>query len=255
MIHYPQMRIIGLYENRMGKHTYVIGDIHGELEQLKILLEDMQLESDDELYVLGDVVDRGEYPIESLQLLMNLPNCICLAGNHECMALSNLRLLSNEITDDFLDNLSLEAIGKLEDWMRYNGGGTTLSGFMNLSLEERQEILEFMENFELYVELEVCNQKYLLVHGGLDHFSEGKRLEEYTLEDFVWARPDYCVSYYKDTIVVTGHTPTQLILGNDNPGYIYQKYNHIALDCGACFSEQGRLAGICLETGECFYSR
>ena len=72
---------------------------------------------------------------------------------------------------------------------------------------------------------------------------------------FVWARPDYCVPYYKDTIVVTGHTPTQLIPGNDNPGYIYQKYNHIALDCGACFSEQGRLAGICLETGECFYSR
>ena len=58
----------------------------------------------------------------------------------------------------------------------------------------------------------------------------------------------------KDKIVITGHTPTQKIPNNDNPGYIYKINNHIALDCGAC-SGSGRLAGICLETGEEFYSR
>ena len=71
----------------MDKHTYVIGDIHGEAEQLKMLLQKMDLKAEDEMYVLGDVVDRGKYPMEALQILMSLPNCTCLAGNHEVMAL------------------------------------------------------------------------------------------------------------------------------------------------------------------------
>ena len=44
----------------MDKHTYVIGDIHGEAEQLKMLLQKMDLKAEDEMYVLGDVVDRGK---------------------------------------------------------------------------------------------------------------------------------------------------------------------------------------------------
>ena len=48
--------------------TYVIGDIHGEFEQLKILLETMKFNDNDELYVMGDVVDRGPDPIKTLQL-------------------------------------------------------------------------------------------------------------------------------------------------------------------------------------------
>ena len=63
----------------MDKHTYVIGDIHGEAEQLKMLLQKMDLKAEDEMYVLGDVVDRGQYPMEALQILMSLPNCTCLS--------------------------------------------------------------------------------------------------------------------------------------------------------------------------------
>lgn len=58
--------------------------------------------------------------------------------------------------------------------------------------------------------------------------------------------------YYTDRIVVCGHTPTQLIEENDRPGYIMKKNNYIAIDCGACF-RGGRLAAICLDTGEEFY--
>lgn len=50
--------------------TYVIGDIHGQLEQLKVLLEKMKFNENDELYVMGDVVDRGPDPIKALQYLM-----------------------------------------------------------------------------------------------------------------------------------------------------------------------------------------
>ena len=221
----------------MDKHTYVIGDIHGEAEQLKMLLQKMDLKAEDEMYVLGDVVDRGKYPMEALQILMSLPNCTCLAGNHEVMALSSLKLMLNEITEDFLNRLSAEQLENLEDWMRLNGGGTTALEFTFLSQEKRKEVLEFMENFALYAKLEINGQSYVLVHGGLGNFEKEKPLDAYTLDELVWTRADYSVPYYQDKIVVTGHTPTQLIPGSDRRGYIYQKNNHIALDCGACFSE------------------
>lgn len=73
------------------------------------------------------------------------------------------------------------------------------------------------------------------------------------MEEFVWTRPDYGVQYFKDKMVVTGHTPTQTISENPRPGYIYRAHNHIAIDCGACF-EGGRLAALCLDTGEEYYS-
>ena len=68
----------------------------------------------------------------------------------------------------------------------------------------------------------------------------------------LWDRADYDTQYFPDTYVVTGHTPTQHIAGNPNPGYIYRRNNHIAIDCGASIPG-GRLAAICLDTGEEFY--
>lgn len=232
--------------------TFVIGDIHGELEQLKMLLEKMDFNAEDKLFVLGDVIDRGVQPIETLQYLMKLPNCTCILGNHEFMMLSCENLLMDEITDEMLVGFTAD-IGKLTNWM-CNGGGSTISDLSKLSKTDREEIFDFVSDFKPYIELDIKGEKYLLVHAGISNFSKEKNLEEYTLHDFTWERPDYNVAYFDDITVVTGHTPTFLIEGHDRPGYIYRKNNHIAIDCGA-FVPKGRLAGICLETGEEFYSR
>ena len=96
--------------------TYVIGDIHGQLEQLKVLLEKMKFNENDELYVMGDVVDRGPDPIKALQYLMTLPNCVCIAGNHEWMALESLKLMLNEITEEFIQTLDENQVTILLDF-------------------------------------------------------------------------------------------------------------------------------------------
>ena len=134
--------------------TYVIGDIHGEFEQLKILLETMKFNDNDELYVMGDVVDRGPDPIKALQYLMTLPNCVCIAGNHEWMALESLKLMMNEITEDFIQTLDKNQVMIMFDWF-HNGVKTTMDQFSKLSNEERQEVLDFIGEFEAYVELEI----------------------------------------------------------------------------------------------------
>lgn len=92
-----------------------------------------------------------------------------------------------------------------------------------------------------------------LVHAGLGGYYPGKDIEDYSLKELVWDRADYNVTYYPDKYVVTGHTPTQFIKENPNPGFIFRSNNHIAIDCGAHI-RGGRLAALCLETGEEFYS-
>lgn len=233
--------------------TFVIGDIHGEYEQLKVLLAKMNFGKQDKLYVLGDLVDRGPDPIKTLQFLMRLSNCICLVGNHEFMAYMGMKILLKEVTEESVCDFAEEDQEKLKEWM-LNGGAVTIADFVGLSREERKEVMEYLGNLETYVELEVNGQKYLMVHAGLGNFSEEKPMEEYTLDDLIWARADYSIPYYKDKIVITGHTPTQTIPDNPHPGCIYRANNHIVMDCGAGFKE-GRLAGICLENGKEYYAK
>ena len=58
-----------------------------------------------------------------------------------------------------------------------------------MSNEERQEVLDFIGEFEAYVELEIQGQKYLLIHAGLNNFSYRKSIEEYTIDDLLWRVP------------------------------------------------------------------
>lgn len=190
--------------------TYVISDIHGEYERFMELLEEIELKDTDTLYVLGDVLDRGEHPIKVVLKLMEMPNAFCIVGNHEVMALECLRFLCQEITDLAIEEVDAELLDNLVLW-KYNGGDATIREFRALDLEMREEVLNFLEDFSLYEELTVGEKQYLLVHGGLGGFTPEKRIEEYSLHDLVWTRPDYQKEYFADTNLVTGHTPTQTI--------------------------------------------
>lgn len=231
---------------------YVMSDIHGEYARFMELLEKIKLQEEDTLYILGDILDRGPHPIKTLKKIMEMPNVICLVGNHEIMALECLKFLMQEITKHSIEDLDREMLENLVTW-QYNGSKTTLDEFRALDLEEKQDVMDFIKEFLLYEKVVVGDQEYLLVHAGLGGFRPDKEMEEYSIHDLVWTRPDYEIPYYKDTYVITGHTPTQTIKGNPNPGFIYMNHHHIAIDCGACFSG-GRLAALCLDTGEEFYS-
>ena len=216
------------------------------------LLEKIGLNETDTLYVLGDVLDRGPHPIKVLRKLMEMPNAICLVGNHELMALECLEFLMKEIVDMTIEELDEKMLDNLVTW-QYNGSKSTIDEFSRLTPEEKQDVIDFIKDFLMYEEITVAGQDYLLVHAGLGNYSPEKDIDEYSLHDLVWTRADYDKQYFEDTIVVTGHTPTQCIEENPNPGYVFRKNNHIAIDCGAYYPD-GRLAAICLETGEEFYS-
>lgn len=232
--------------------TYVISDIHGQYDMFMELLDKIKLKETDILYVLGDVLDRGPHPIKTLRKLMEMPNAICMVGNHELMALECLEFLMKEITDKSLEELNAETLDNLVTW-QFNGSQSTIDEFRKLDSESQMDVIEFIKDFLIYEEVSVNDKDYLLVHAGLGNYSPEKDIEDYSLHELIWVRAEYDVRYFEDTYVITGHTPTQTIEDNPHPGYIYQRNNHIAIDCGAHYPG-GRLAALCLDTGKEYYS-
>lgn len=233
---------------------YVTSDIHGEFEKFrKLVEEEIQLKEEDVLYVLGDVIDRGPHPIKVLRYMMAKPNIFPIIGNHELMAYFGLNLALKEVTAEFTESLTAEDMGKLADWM-CNGGESTLAEFSKLSPEEREYVMEYLEEFEPYAMVSVEGINYLLVHAAISNFSPGRSMDDYDIDELVWERVDFERAYSSNYFAVSGHTPTQMIIDNPKPGYIFRKNNHIAIDCGACF-EDGQLAALCLDTGKEYYVR
>jgi len=64
-----------------GKLKAIISDVHGNLEALEAVVNDMHEQNAEEIYCLGDVVGYGPNPGECLDILMNCP--VFLVGNHE----------------------------------------------------------------------------------------------------------------------------------------------------------------------------
>ena len=53
---------------------YVMSDIHGNMRRFRSVMKKIDLQPNDELYVLGDVIDRHPNGIEILQEIMAMPN-------------------------------------------------------------------------------------------------------------------------------------------------------------------------------------
>lgn len=230
--------------------TYCVSDIHGEYETYRRLLEKLCFSGRDTLYVLGDVIDRGPDGIKILQDMNARPNVFPILGNHEFTAAVCLPWLMEEVTNQSLAKLDDTQLAALSEWIA-NGGGPTLRSLQQLSTEERQDILEYFQEMELYAEVEAGGRRYVLTHAALENFDPAKPLDDYELQDFLFGRPDPKAVYWPDKILVFGHTPTRLIPENPAPDRIYRTNGCIAIDCGCTFG--GPLGAICLETGEEFY--
>ena len=240
--------------------------LYGEYEKYCRMLEKINFNESDVLYVLGDVVDRGKQGLKTLLHMMQYPNIITIYGNHELLAYPNLKYLLYEIPEEEGLSLTGERFGRMFDWLS-NGGGTTIREFQELSKQDREKILAYLREFWGFVEVEVNGRQYLLVHAGFEaeYFDENKPLTSYDMQELVWSRMDVQKQYFKDKVIIFGHTPTRhfhamkqgkLLSELSESEYCDEIYESedgmlLGIDCAACFA--GKLACICLETGEQFY--
>ena len=228
---------------------YVISDLHGRFDRYQQMLEVIEFTLDDTLYVLGDVIDRGPDGIKILQDMMFRPNVFPFLGNHEFTAAICLPWLMQEVTDQSLNALDGTQIAALSEWIA-NGGGVTLRSLKELATEEREEVLEYFREMELFAEVETNDQSFVLTHSGLSNFSPDRPLSDYNLEDFLFCRPGMDTVYFPDKFLIFGHTPTRYLSGQDK---ILRQKTWIDIDCG-CAAPSGRLGCLCLDTMEEFYT-
>lgn len=231
---------------------YLISDIHGCYEEYRELLDKINFSKDDELYILGDSMDRGPDPIKVIQDLIPRPNTTYIIGNHDYLMYYFMKKIIVKTSGEILlDYLLEDDLLDFTSWVQ-DGGEITLRQFIALSQSEQQAILKYLADASMYKVIEDRGKKYILTHAGIDNFSGGKNLNEYNCFDFIYARPDYTKRYYQDKniYVVSGHTPTPLIRKDRFP-IVYQGNGHIAIDCGCVFG--GQLVAYCIETGEISY--
>lgn len=232
---------------------YVMSDIHGCYAEYQLLLKKINFSDDDELFLLGDYVDRGQAPIPVLFDMMSRPNVHPLMGNHDYVAY----YLMSKIGIDYDSSQSItkylegNALVSYYYWLK-DGGQTTMSQFSQLEPDYRKALLEYMSTFGYYADVTIDDTRFIMVHAGLGNFSEDKELSEYTVGDVAFMRPDFSKRYFKDdnTYVIVGHTPTVLVR-SDRQAQVYVGDHLLDIDCGCVFG--GNLACLCLETGEITY--
>lgn len=227
---------------------YAMSDIHGCWDRYRAMLSRIEFKSTDTMYVLGDVIDRGPDGIKILQDMNLRPNVFPLLGNHELTAAICLPWLMEVVTDQSLAMLEETQIAALSEWIT-NGGEPTLRNLKLLSMEEREDILEYIREMDLYAEVDAGGRHFVLTHSVPEHFDSAKPLDAYDLQDFLFGRPHPKAVGYSDKILVFGHTPTRLLGGQDK---IIRWGNMIGIDCG-CVFEGGQLGCLCLDTLEEFY--
>lgn len=214
--------------------TYVMSDLHGEYDKYIRMLERIDFTDADELYILGDVVDRGEEPVRILYDMSMRANVYPIIGNHDYMAVSLLRRFCVEITEEnYATQIDREIMQLLALWQQ-DGGSTTLAKFRALPQDHRLALIEYMEDFATYACLTVGEKEFILVHGGIPFEKRHLPMEEQNIRELITERMDYTKRYYDNKYIVSGHTPTALI-DKAYDGRIMRKNGHIAVDCGAVF--------------------
>jgi diadenosine tetraphosphatase ApaH/serine/threonine PP2A family protein phosphatase len=204
--------------------VYAIGDVHGCLEQLLALEEEIAADGlgfpgEKWLITLGDHIDRGPRSREVVEHLMGSAPAgfrrFALLGNHEAMAL------------DFLAR-------RRSDWIS-QGGAETLASYGIAASDSPDAIAArfpadhsaFLEALPLYVLL----PGWLFVHAGI---RPGIPLADQSEDDLVWIRAPFLTSQLTGGFrVVHGHTPGQDIVTTPH---------RIDVDTG-CFAT-GRLSAV-----------
>jgi serine/threonine protein phosphatase 1 len=229
----------------MGRRTFAIGDIHGDLHQLHRLLRRLgPIERTDKLVFLGDFIDRGPRSREVVEFIRReLPKTgaeiVSLRGNHEDAWL--------RVIDDGWDGFVLPpGNGCLSCVRSYNGGPTAeLHDQPRTDLEWEQlltgsffpdDVVEWMRELPYWHE----DEDAIYVHAGLPRVG-GKFQHPSQVDNpavLLWTRTMEFFRDYRGKTAIVGHTVTSLLPPElsfytpENPEDLWAGEQVIALDTG-----------------------
>lgn len=203
----------------------VISDIHGCTKTFEALLHWINLTRKDQLFLLGDYIDRGPDSSGVLDIIIGMMedgyNIFPLRGNHEQMVMDKAALDGSKEVRAYLENNNSEdLIGK--------------------NKKVRSEYLKFFHRTAYYFELD----KFYLVHAGFD-FKARDPLAAY--EEMLWIRQfEPSDKVLNGKILIHGHTPYLLDVIKEA---VARKSQVIPLDNGCVFHGENKYLGnlLCLD--------
>lgn len=213
----------------MARYTYVISDIHGQYDAFLKMLEIINFQDEDEMYIIGDIIDRGPKSLECLSWIDDHDNVLPMLGNHELL-----------FVDNYIHNQAI-----------YN----TISQAKERYSSETIEVLaSWMNDLPECKLIKVNNQNFFLCHTQAvnpDYFKDD-------ITDRLFPDYDRYKTYYntkvKDIISIFGHIPTMQM----RAWYEQEKSNKIwkncdgsiiDIDCGAGYPDKGGCLG-CLRLND-----
>ena len=236
--------------------NYVISDLHGHFALYNAFLKKINFVRTDTLYILGDVIDRGDDGVKIIKDIMKRKNVVFLPGNHEDILVKVVRSLFNDSKDK----------ARLCEIWWHNGGEGTARELFKLENDEIIKIEKYIRNRPLSVTVKVGERTFLLAHASPLAMTQAqyeancaKQAEETNtnIDSFttyrqwlLWKRVEEEDEFPEDIIAVFGHTPTAYYQDN-LPYEIWQYENKIGIDCGLASFHNGnknsRLGCLCLD--------
>lgn len=266
-------------------NTYCISDVHGCFRELNELLEKISPATDDTVFILGDIADRGDMSAETIVWAVDTApdNVRFLLGNHDLM----MRTIVHRDP--------AEMPMRMSDTWSYNGGYETSEALWEQTTPEwrAEKLLPWLEKLVPFAYVETDAGPFMLVHAGfdpnvwgdkpraIDTWHEGPDFEVGhgfgTQNELVmcWVRDGWTTVPSTPPIdVVFGHTPTRYLarlaeeeaiwvkMGNKTPwpdfiktppepDRIWFSDHRADIDCGCAYG--GNLAALRLEDKETFY--
>lgn len=210
---------------------YAISDIHGACKTFQAALDQIGLNKEDHLYLLGDYIDRGPDSKGVIDTIWQLQSdgyqVDCLKGNHEAM-----------VADQYLNPAS---------YYSYQDRKLMQSFGVSRLQDLPAAYVRWMDELPHYLEVD----QYLLTHAGMDSRLEDPFSDTHAM---LWMRSSReCVNreWLNGRIIVHGHTPVVRPLIT----YFLERVHEVPdlnIDNGCVFgnrdSELGSLCILELET-------
>jgi len=229
------------FQAQLGERIVVVSDIHAHLSYLKALFQEIDLQPQDHLIILGDFINRGEDSLECLRYVKDLrdrPSTYILKGNHEHFVEMILESSDNlKAFEDFYGKGYYETLFNA----MLNHENTSLSDFKTPSdlydffHETYKEEIDFIKSLDIILE----DKDYLFVHGGYDaSFKEDEVFKFLKYDEFDRLSP------VQDKTVVVGHWPACNLREDklDNRPYFNPHKNLIFVDGGLGIKSSGELS-------------
>ena len=213
---------------------WIIPDIHGCAKTLKVLLENMlKVTKHDQLYFLGDYIDRGPDSKGVIDYLMWLQKeeyeVHFIKGNHEDMCVKAFEAdQKKRLFGKHPEQKEWEAVGAKE----------TLKSFgVKHPREIPQMYIDWMNDCKPYVELE----DYILVHAGMNFRAKDPFEDTWSM---MWTRR-FKVNYdvTDGRKIIHGHIPVDysfmtMVVENNSA------YDFIALDNGVYVTDKPGMGNL-----------